>query len=194
MRSAICTFVTAAMILGTAYEEEERSAARLKIAVVPVGQQQRGHVVVRVDVTNEGDVPVTWDKEFSLFLQWSVETDDGTEIEPAVASIPRPPSPSAVRQRFTSLKPGQTLSREIELTKGVRRFLSGHSDQHAATGFEEVVRYDVPKPVNGLRIQVRYDLDFDDRAGFSVWFRHDFDDFEFWEGVTESNACRFELN
>jgi hypothetical protein len=85
------------------------------------------------------------------------------------------------KSRFVKLEPDALLSKEIELTKAVRRFVAGHGSVLGAeapahsliVAYEEVVRFEVPKTAKTLTVDVTYGPGMDGRAAFSQWFRYD---------------------
>src|SRR5215212_7645694 len=94
-----------------------RPAAPLKLTLTPAGAQRPDHVVVKLTVTNDGDVPLVWDSAFSTFVRWSVETLDGTALRAEFVSDLQQPGPDDLGSRFVKLHPGRALSKEVELTK-----------------------------------------------------------------------------
>src|SRR5262249_32925930 len=148
-------------------------------------RQRPDRVVLKLEVTNEGDAPAMWDREFSTFIKWRVKTADGTPLTPVRASDLARPTAAEVKARFAALQPGQSLAKEIDLTKAVRPFVSGHSSEHAPTGYEEVVRFETPRSATGLRVEAEYALGFDDRGGFFVWFQRRVEDVGLWQGKSQ---------
>jgi len=173
-------------------DEARGRGPRLELTLAPVGRPRRDRVVLKVTVKNDGNAPVAWDREYAAFLRWTVEADEGVAIRAVhVAEVPRP-TPADLKSRFTTIGPGRTLTTEIELTKAVRCFASGHSDQHAPTGYEELVRFAVPPSTAALRVRAEYAIGFDDLAGFSLWFGREVRDVGLWQG--RSPAARLTID
>ena len=106
---------------------------------------------VKCIVTNVGQAPIWWDREFTVFLSLSVKSADGKDLEP-VRSTPIKSTPD-VKGRFIQLRPGDSMSHEIDLAEGVREFTAGRryfqlpdgGSDHLPSGSERIVQYVLPK-------------------------------------------------
>jgi hypothetical protein len=171
--------------------EASRQATKVKLSLAEIGEQTRERIRVKITATNEGKEAVTWDSEFSVFMDWQVRTADGKSIkETRTAELERPSS-DKFRKRFKTLGPGESVFNEVELTRSVQVFRSGHSQGgrlgEVPTGYEETVRFDIPKRAEKVTISAEYNVKSDDAGGFFVWFGRRFQDVGIPEDRFQSN-------
>jgi hypothetical protein len=172
------------------------------LTISPVGTPTRDRVIVKVVVTNEGKKPVVWDSEFSTFLRWDVDGLDAKGTKRAGDWSTKSSDRSLLteeewKSRFRTLDPGRSLSKEIDLTKSVRVFASGHASggprDHEQTGYESIAQFKVPPEAGGLRISIEYRLQSDDKGGFYVCFGRRFSGTGLTEEEFRSNTLEFLL-
>jgi hypothetical protein len=129
----------------------------------------------RVTVTNVGAVPVGWDRQFVAFLKWRFTDDAGEPLPTTEPSDQHEPQPNH-RERFVTLMPGTSLSKEFDLAKPLATFVSGHGSFDVGdipTGYEELVRFILPDRPTRVKVEVAYAPQGDDLGGFHVWFGFD---------------------
>jgi hypothetical protein len=170
----------------------------LRLQLTPVGEPRRDRLVLRLDVTNIEKVPISWDKECSVFLEWKLVTPDGRQLVTTdVAQLEREDTRQA-GTRFVPLLPGQTFSKEIELTRSFRQFVSGHSAHtagvvHQTVGYEAMVRVQIPQRIDSLEVSVEYNLGMDGAGGFWSWFGVKHEDVRLQSHRAESNVVTVRL-
>ncbi len=96
--------------------------AVLELGLSAVGEQTQDRIVVRATVKNTSANPVAWDREFAAHVRWSVVDDDGL---PLVRERFKSAEPPQSWGRFVILKPGESISKEIELKDRVQMFRIG---------------------------------------------------------------------
>ena len=173
-------------------------SARLKLVLTPVGGPWRDRIAIRVAATNAGHSPVRWDREFSVFLRWHVKTGDGDYLE-ASPVTPAPPAASKdIKARFVDLAPGQTISKEIELTDKVLMFSSiaayGRDGTHTSMGSERFRRFVVPGSVQELTVHAEYLIGREDEGGVPDDFGETIDEIKLPQTHTVSNNLKSNLN
>ena len=71
---------------------------------------------------------MAWDREFNLHVQWRLRDETaGQPIVPVRQSMAPKPEPAESQKRFVILKPGQSLSKAIELAGQLKSSVLGHS-------------------------------------------------------------------
>ena len=148
-------------------------------------------------VTNVGDAPIWWDREFAVFLSFSMKTVDGKEIPPDdFATIDSAP---AVAGRFVQLRPGESVSRVVDLVEGVRVFSGGRgylrsSDggvHHIPVGSEKIVRFPLPEGNQEFLVTAMYRGDDQtDRDALGFYFSREIAEIQFPRGPVTSNELR----
>jgi hypothetical protein len=146
-----------------ATDADNRSPVSLRIS--PQGAQRRDHVVLLVEVRNVSSRPLAWDREWSIFLQWRVLYDDANTLTSpdTVDSRMTQTKESLDRKRFLVIKPGGACEKECTLTEPFRRFridpisIEGQKHPTMFRGYEEMVKYVIPKSVRRMRVQMEYD-------------------------------------
>jgi hypothetical protein len=151
-------------------EAKMKRSPRLKLLLATVGRQTRDQITIKAAVVNEGDDAVTWDREFSFFIKWRVQNSDRSYVEiAAMQAFPRLTADES-RRRFIPLVPGQTLSKESDITKEVRIFSSarafGVDGGHSAVGSEETARFMIPISAKRISVEVEYSVINEDKGGF----------------------------
>lgn len=161
--------------------------------------------MVRISATNEGISPVTWDTEFAALMRWSVSIGDGidyraTEKHETIPQASQPLSPT----RFIRLCPGQSISRDFDLTQGIKRFVTGHGSfagpegavGHSPVAYEALVKYSIPEKSKTITVSVGYlDSEPDTIGGdtFQLYFGKTIKDAGLPEGFFDSNRLVFHL-
>ncbi|HEV7281698.1 MAG TPA: hypothetical protein VGN57_15960 [Pirellulaceae bacterium] len=161
---------------GSACSGSELDVPQARLAIRASEGAAPNRLVVVLEIENQGQTAFTWDKEFSALVEWSVAAADGIALETvAVAKAEGEPK----KDRFVKLQPGESLSKEFELTKSALAF------HHARGSFadpaggsvivptagEEFVRYVVAEDVRTVKVSAAYRGDDSDAAdGFAVYF------------------------
>jgi hypothetical protein len=125
----------------------------------------RDHVWVTVRVTNIGDVPFAWDREFAAPLQWHLWSNRSNRLTPKTNRDAERPMLIPPEERFVVLKPGESLQKEFELTKPVRvwftiggmRPMPGGGLGHTSDPIEQFEHYEVPAESSTVSVGIDYD-------------------------------------
>jgi hypothetical protein len=176
-------------------EREDEDRTRVKLMLAAVGPQRADRVAVKLTVTNQGDSPIVWDRDFCCFLKWHVKREDWTEIEPKHIKDDPAPTPGMMRERFVTLAPGESLSSgEILLSQSIKVLSSGRGTlpggAHVAVGSEERVRFEVPKSSKCLTVGLEYSVDNDDKGGFFSVFGRTVDEAKLPQGHYKATSLR----
>lgn len=165
----------------------------MSLRIQSISEMRPNRLVLHVTVTNNGPTPIASDNEFATFLKWNV-TCDGVRLESErLASCPQA-TVDEITRRFITLAPGRSLSKALDLSESIRVFLSGRSSPaHDPTGYEELVRFDIPKRGKVLKISVVNKPDFDDIGGFFVCFGSRPKELGLFIGETTSNTLKLTL-
>jgi hypothetical protein len=138
-------------------------AGPLKLSLAFEGPQSLNCVRVKVDVTNSDARVWHWDREFSVFLTWSITDDHGWKPQRRAVSKRYPKTKEVTgKDRFILLEPGATVSRTILLTESVREFVTepdwNSGDVHPTRffGYEQDFKYIVLKRSQRLDIALEY--------------------------------------
>ncbi len=100
-------------------KDGSRQTGRPVLRITPIGDQNRKRIAFRIEIRNEGKEPIGWDREFAVLMDWELSTDAIDEIKPA--SVKTLPVPADAKSRFIKIAPGQSVSKEVELTMPHRR-------------------------------------------------------------------------
>jgi hypothetical protein len=184
-----------------AHNPDTDQFSSLKLVLTPENHARDEKTVVRLEAINEGTKPMVWDSEFCVYLKWTVRSEDGQPIEPLVVSKIQPTPNTISKTRFVKIMPGQRLSKEIALGKAVRQFVYGRGSYqtpegnvaHVPTGYEEIVRFDFPKPKSSIRVRIEYCPGADYREGFRRWFGYDVSDVGLVDSKCESQEVVIRL-
>jgi hypothetical protein len=176
----------------------QESPVELKLEAITL--KGRRELAVKVSATNIGKEVVTWDRDFSTYIKWTVIPDEGPELKTVHVSNVERPSADAFKLRFIALGPGETVSKEIELTKAIESFVHGSAlvnfqegkPIHSPIGYEEVVRFDLPVSCHYVHLQAGYDRGSGSGAGFLYWFGTE-KETKMPEGTIRSNAIEIRL-
>lgn len=182
-------------------ESPSRQESPIELKLEALTHKGTKELVVRVSATNIGKEVITWDRDFSTFIKWTVKADDGPELKPVHVSNVERPSVDEFKRRFIALGPGETVSKEIQLTKRIESFAYGSAlvnfqeskPIHSPIGYEEVLRFDLPNSCLYVHLQAGYDRGSGSKAGFLYWFGTD-KETKMPEGTFRSNTIeiRFE--
>jgi len=157
------------------------AAAKGKVAVfLSAKNSQRDRVVVEAEVANYTDAPVDWDSAFVVPLNWKFSGDVDFQKTGSDPSIGLHLSGGS-RNRFVRLLPGEKLVKEIELTRGLMRFVCGHytfHDEkrgmyHRAMGYEEPMWLDIPEKATSLTVELTSHREQEFEIGFQAYFGFD---------------------
>jgi len=181
-----------------AYAEGIKSPVKLEIATV--GPIRSDRLRVRITVSNTGTASFVWDKEFAVLLDWVIGSDSGEQIfEHDMQMIERPEKPFDAN-RFVQLKPGESISKTVDLAAGYRIFFSGHGSilsqdgmLHVPTAYEAVAKFKFPKDASAVRISASYASSNLDNLGgdtFEFYFGRTLRAAGIPEGPFESNRIR----
>jgi hypothetical protein len=94
--------------------------AVLELGLSAVGEQNQDRIVVRANVKNISARPVAWDRDFAAHVGWSVVDDKRVLLVREHVLFRNTPAPAESRDRFVILKPGESISKDIELTDRVQ--------------------------------------------------------------------------
>jgi hypothetical protein len=137
---------------------------QIQLFIEPLDLPHRYRIPLNVFVLNTGDVPVMWDSDFSLFVGWEVDGEDGkVAIQPIRESDKAPVRASEeITKRLVSIAPGSFVRKTIDLGKENKRLgceWSPVDALHAARsdGWEAFWRYEIPKGVRKIRVRLLYD-------------------------------------
>lgn len=165
-------------------------------------EQQRDLLKVTLSVRNNTNSPLGWDKEFSVFVTWTLLSEGGEHLEQVHVSDIERTEEGTDKARFVSLQPGERMKKNIDLTRAVRHFEYGHGTYatedgnfvHSPLGYEEIARYELPASQKIVRIQAEYCLSSMGRDGFAVLFGYEPSEVLFWQGRRKSNVIEVRLN
>ena len=176
-------------------------ASPLELAIISPELRNDG-ITLMLQITNRRHEPIIWDQEFSVFLTWQLSVDEERDISAEPIRDIQLKSGELPRERFVTVQSGQSLRKNIELTKSVRLFWhargsvsipDGGSEEVPVAG-EQVVRYIIPERSRVIRISVQYDGDDSDaRDGFAVYFRQRPETVGFARGKVRSNVVHVKL-
>ena len=158
------------------------STTGVRLFAAPIGEQRHDRIAVKLYVINDTAAPIHWDSEFCVFINWRIKTEVGGDLEPVTSRVfdgnERPRS----KARFVELMPGEELSKEFDLTRDLCHFMYGHGSSfsdptvYIPMGYEEMIRFDIPRSAKTLSITAQYLAGQDCRAAFRLWFGYDLDD------------------
>jgi hypothetical protein len=160
-----------------------RQAPLLELKLAAHGEQRRDRIVVRATVINRTDSPISWDREFSAHLRWSISGDqeDSVHVE-QVADLDKPP-PTEFANRFVRVPPRGSLSHDFELTYLLRESISGHSTSasehsttHKSTFREVITRSEIDPRCQFVNLRLTYGVDGIAWDAFKSWFGHSVDE------------------
>jgi hypothetical protein len=177
----------------------------VKLELATVGSQTRDRIVVRITATNLGTVPIVWDNEFAALMDWSMrfDADEKDYRTTGGETVTKPANPLAPG-RFIRLQPGEAVAKDVDLTKGVRIFETGHGtvsspegySGHIPTAFEAVRRFWIPEKSGAISVLARYsDSDYDNLGGdtFQLYFGKTVKDAGLPKGRFESNRLVIQI-
>lgn len=177
--------------------------ARVSLQIAAVKPVRREQLLMQISATNVGTQPIVWDKEFAVLIDWDVRTES-QEIKSSFSGkkYERPGTPFDPR-RFFTLKPGQSISKTVDLVGGFHTFLSGHGSTitpegmaHILTAEEAYAKFVIPPDAKKIRVVAKYSSANLDTLGgdpFHYWFGRPLKDAGLSEGPFESNALTIEL-
>jgi hypothetical protein len=130
-------------------------------------------------------------------MDWQVRTADGKSIkETGTEKLERPPS-DKFRKRFKTLGPGESVSREVELTKSVQVFRSSHfrgrNREIIPAAHELIGRFEIPRATRAVSISLEHKRKPDDTGGFLIWFRRHVKEVGIPDGPIQSNLIEVRL-
>jgi hypothetical protein len=164
----------------------------LVIYVSSPGKPSRDSMRVKVEVWNEDKVPLDWDRDFSLFLNWDVRYPDGSPVK----MVPCDELPEPARElipRVVRLDPGQTVSRVFDLAKPMKVFRSAHSSKGHVMAYEEWARFVVEEKTDSVMVRVVYDPIGNALTGARLFYKGNLNNFNFGDNIIESNPIGIRL-
>jgi hypothetical protein len=137
-----------------------------RLTVTPEGVQRRNRVCVKLEVKNVSGKVIGWDREFAVFIACRLHADDDEHylgVTHVGARMERTPE-SLSKKGFVSIEPGKSFTKVRDLTEPFRSFrYEGSGPAGAALrdaaffeGYEQMVRFVVPRRVRKLDIQCHY--------------------------------------
>ncbi len=173
----------------------------VKLVLAPIGNPQRDRIQVRMDVINDGNTPIGWDKEFCVFINWLLETNKENPIQLIDLSTLEPDKQTTSKARFIKIMPGEKFSKEFDLKKTFRRFIYGlgtftspkGNKYHLPTAYEQISRFDIPKSTASLRVRVEYSRGFGSFDGFNFYFKFDPKEVDLLSGKFQSQEITIQI-
>jgi hypothetical protein len=180
---------------GEPQRAEAARQERPELLLSQLGKAAPDRIRVKIAFTNRDEKAVGWDREFAVFVDWSVQTLEGKDVLPTEVGTMGRPEKSDFKTRFIKLAPGETISKELVLTEKVQQFACGHgtfagpggAKIHQANGYEHTIRYVIPQATAGVRVRATYRLPFMGRECFKQWFGYGVEDVLLWEGKTDAS-------
>jgi hypothetical protein len=151
----------------TGFKGFERETLSIKISFK--GKQARNNLRLHVTVRNNSKKPIGWDPKFSIFflVLLGVNNDD-TGLSPLVVKKKvTQTKKSLAKSRFIYIKPGKKMKRVITITKPFRGF---RYDPEISKGWEEKVKYILPKRAKTVKIRCSYSGLPDEQEAFKGLF------------------------
>jgi hypothetical protein len=187
--STVCVLASAAIA----------TKPKVKLELTTVGEPRRDRIIVRISATNLGACPIVWDSEFATLLEWSMWIGTSPDYTATVNHDPVPHAePPLTTGRFVTIRPEESVSKEIDLTKGVRTFVTGHGTitspeggfGHTPIAYEAILKFWIPEKSKTITVSTRYsELNLDGLGGdtFLMYFGKTLKDAGLPEGWFESN-------
>ncbi|MBM4038620.1 MAG: M56 family metallopeptidase [Planctomycetes bacterium] len=172
----------------------------LEVLAVPGGDLQRTQLKLTATNTRPNDLVLDrelvagFDLSFLTGLEDPVFYREGRNVSCEVVEKLPKPRPEEAATRFVSLKPGQSLSRVLDLSKPIQCVEQGHASdyehRHAGHYSESMIRFTVPSAAKELRVEVWYKRGLRLMAAtqFAEWHGRGFGDLSLWVGRARSNA------
>jgi hypothetical protein len=150
-------------------------------------------------VKNIGDIDFQWDSEFSVLMKWDVRNKSGTELKESRLSEELEHEKAEVSDRFVTLHPGETVTKEVKLFTSFRDFFyaraytSDENPVHYPVGGEMLSRFE-PDGAHRARVQLEYDGTNDlSLDGFAVCFGDRPESIGLPRTVVKSNSIEVEV-
>lgn len=181
--------------------------ARVRLQIAAVKPVRREQLLLQITATNVGTIPIVWDQEFAVLIDWNVRTQSQT-ID---LSIPdrkfrrySPPKNSFDPDRFVTLKSGQSVSKTVDLVGGFPIFVTGHRTKRTPEGvfLHSVMAYvcnatfEIPPDAKAISVVATYGMRSTDWIGgdpFQYWFGRTLEEMGLPQISFESNALTVKL-
>jgi hypothetical protein len=161
------------------------------------GDQRRDQIVVTATVTNKSRQLVAWDSEFSVHVHLGVRGDKSDGVEWERLTMAARPTPAESRDRFVLLQPGQSVSKEIDLSNPLRAGIEGHGTYpkggHKGIFYEELGRYYISDDCKQITVSLGYSVHHLAFGGLIDWFGDGLRELPFWDGRAESTPLTVRL-
>jgi hypothetical protein len=149
----------------------------------------RESMIVKITAKNTSNEILDWDRAFSFFLEWQIDGHGG-KVYLINDHMANKPDPLALPSRFIGIKPGETVSTELDIMKQMRLFAAGHSSDGEPTGFEYYGKVAMDNSVKTVAIKVKYIINSDKVLGFKLWCQKDLSAFRICKDRVESNVLK----
>ncbi len=187
-----------------AWSEDNTLQLNLEAVAVPGGDLQ--HTVLRLSATNTGGRPLVLDKEMLAGFCLRFETDltkspvhsDARDVATQEIKKLDKPHPAEAEKRFVTLKPGDSISRIIDLAKPLKTVCEGHmSDQdsvHYGFYYEALTQFIVPENATRLLVDAWYERGvwMMSVLQFEEWHGRSPADIGLWKGRARSDTLAVE--
>jgi hypothetical protein len=169
----------------------------LELRLSASGDQRRDRIVVLATVTNKSHNTVAWDREFSVHVHLGARGEKNEDVESERLTMASKPTPSESRDRFVVLGPGQSVSKEIELTAPRRVCMEGHGTNrnggHMGIFYEEIRQYHLSDDCRQITVSLGYSFHHQAFGALIDWFGEGQRELPFWDGRVESSSLTIPL-
>ena len=196
--AAVATIAVTGRNRPDADRSDGNSPIRLVLSQLP---KDRDRIRIRVQAINQSIQTIGWDSEFTVNLNWTVELSSGVPATITASSVEQSER-SRAKTRFIKLESGRSASKDIEITTGVWRFVTGHGTifepggmfVHLPNAYEELIRFEIPTSNARSRIYLEYapGMGMDAHSGFVSYFGFEPAEVGLWQGGTRSNVLRLQ--
>jgi hypothetical protein len=151
-------------------------------------------------VSNDSRVPIPWDEDWSLFLNWWIVADDDDHLlQPNEIASKEAGAPHFLKERIVMIGPGKSVNKEVILTDRFTFFdreivgVSKSTRSFVFSGVERIQRFVFTKPRRRISIQLRYNKFRNIGIIADGYFVDSKLLQDFWEGACESNSIEIEF-
>lgn len=181
--------------------EGEVEPAPVQIALASTGTPSHEHISAKAMVTNISNGPVAWDREFAVFLEWNLWSNGDDPIYHEFNKNSEKLPYIGPKERFIVLKPGESYSKVVELTKAVRvyytimglRPIAGGGLGHTNDAIEGFVHFEVPTVTGTVSVGLDYDPFHARSAGFRNSFGVEYESVGLPRARVKSNLVRIPI-
>ncbi len=181
----------------------EDNEVYLLVEPLPFDRSKLGSTRFRVTLTNTSKKDLIFDRELVTGINVRISSDDPLAKERGQdrvvreegKDLPVPPK-DAWKARFVALKPGQSLTRDFDVSKPFRYVYQGHGTDmegvHHGFYSEQTARLTVPADAPRIFVQVWYDraVWMMARPQFIDWHGKNPEEIGVWNGRARSNLLR----